>query len=498
MSWLEQKDDPSSARLFWLNGLAGIGKSTIAKTIAFRADVKGILAGSFFFSRGDENLTDPTLVFPTLAFQLANLDMSLKSSIGQALESDASYAHAGMQIQLQKLIVEPLLANFSSMNRKRLVFVLDALDECRNDARAADMVNLLLSHLRLIPFVRVLLTSRPEPHIQQSFSGAADYRDFILHDIEQNIVQEDIRLYLRQSLKAISTKLSVVEQEPNWPRETDIETLVQMSGTLFVYAATSLRFISTRDPVRQMRILLDVHQTSGTKPYAQLDELYIQILRNGFPLHGVNAASDEEVDIFQRVLGVLVLLRDPLSLRGLSAFTEVASRDVMFTFNYLKSVIIMPPSLDEPLQIYHPSFRDFLTIEKRCSEPRYAIKLPSMEKWLTLRCLNLLVDGHLRRDVLNLGEGSHSLLNENINDLEGLLHSAFPPEVHYACLYWYSHLSQVELDDQDVVSLLYEFASRYLLFWFEAMSLLKQTSRAISAMRDAHVWAVSVRSVLLK
>lgn len=46
-SWL---DDPSSARLFWLSGLAGIGKSTIAKTIAHHADVHGILAGSFFFS----------------------------------------------------------------------------------------------------------------------------------------------------------------------------------------------------------------------------------------------------------------------------------------------------------------------------------------------------------------------------------------------------------------------------------------------------------------
>jgi hypothetical protein len=495
-------DEPSGARLFWLNGLAGIGKSTIAKTIARNADVKGILAGSFFFSRGDEKLTDPTLVFPTLAFQLANLDMSLKSSIGQALESDASCAHAGMQIQLQKLIVEPLTANFSSMNQKRLLFVIDALDECRDDGRTADIVELLLSHLRLIPFVRVLLTSRPEPHIQQSFSGAADHSEFILHDIEQNIVQEDIRLYLRGSLNTISTKLRVLpvveSQEPSWPKETDIEILVKMSGTLFVYAATSLRFIGTRDPVRQMRILLGVQQTSGTKPYAQLDELYIQILRNGLPLDGDNPASDEEVDIFQSVVGTLVLLRDPLSLRALSAFTGVVLRDVQFTFNHLQSVVIMPPCQDEPLQIYHPSFRDFLTIKKRCSEPRYAIELPSMEKRLTLRCLNLLMGGHLRRDVLGLGEGSRALLNEDIDDLEGLLHSAFPPEVQYACLHWHSHLSQVEPDDQDVVSLLYKFASRYLLFWFEATSLLKQTSRAIAAMREAHLWVVSVPSILPK
>jgi len=205
MSWLETEEDPSGARLFWLNGLAGIGKSTIATTIALRADMKTILAGSFFFSRGDEKLTDPTLVFPTLALQLAKMDRSLTSSIGQALESDASYAHAGMQTQLQKLIVEPLLANISSMKRKRLVFVLDALDECRDDYQTANIVKLLLSHLQFIPFVRVLLTSRPEPHIQLTFSGAADHNEFILHDIERDIVQEDIRLYLREKLKTIST-----------------------------------------------------------------------------------------------------------------------------------------------------------------------------------------------------------------------------------------------------------------------------------------------------
>jgi len=286
-------------------------------------------------------------------------------------------------------------------------------------------------------------------------------------------------------------------QEPSWPRETDIDTLVQMSGSLFVYAATSLRFIGTRDPVRQMRILLGVQQASGTKPYAQLDKLYIQILRNGLPIDGDNSVADEEVDRFQRVIGTLVLLRDPLSLRALSAFTKEAPRDVAFTLNYLQSVVIIPSSPDEPLQIYHPSFRDFLTIPKRCSESRYAIELPSMEKQLTLRCLNLLVD-YLRRDVLNLGEGFDALLNEKINDLEGLLQSAFPTEVRYACLHWYSHLSQVESGDQDVVSLLYTFASRYLLFWFEAMSLLKQTSRAIAAMRDAHAWTVSMQSVLSK
>jgi hypothetical protein len=57
--------------IYWLSGLAGIGKSTIAKTVADRAEGRGMLGASFFFSRGDEPLRNPQLVFPTLAFQLA-------------------------------------------------------------------------------------------------------------------------------------------------------------------------------------------------------------------------------------------------------------------------------------------------------------------------------------------------------------------------------------------------------------------------------------------
>jgi len=495
MSWLGGEDKSPDASLFWLNGLAGIGKSTIAMTIASNAEEKGILAGSFFFSRGDEKLTNPSLVFPTLAFQLCKLDNSLISSIGQGLESNPSVANEGMQAQLRKLIIEPL--NSSSMKGKRLVFVLDALDECRDNVRTAEIVNLLLVHLPLIPFVRVLLTSRPESYIERSFSKTDPnrtdpHRKFILHNVDEDVVEKDIRLYFLEKLKEISANLKDTEgEESNWPTENNIETLVKRSGRLFVYAATSMRFME-HHPRHRMQILLGIKEARGAKPHARLDELYMGIIKNAFPLHGNDRVGDDEIEIFQRVVGTLVLLHDPLSRSQLSNFTGVELNEVEFIFRHLHSIIVTPPSPDEPLQIYHPSFRDFMKDPERCSEYRYAIDVPHMEKWLTLRCLNLLMDNRLRRDILNVDEGFGTLLNEDIKGLGGLLQSAFPPEIQYACLYWSWHLNEVKHDDQEVVLLLFEFSSRFLLFWFEAMSLLKQTSRAIIAMRDAHTWTVSI------
>ncbi len=363
---------------FWLNGLAGIGKSTIAKTVAGLVHDKGILGGSFFFSRGDEQLTNPTLVFPTLAFQLAHLDKSLMSSIGQALESDASCASASVQIQLQKLIVEPMEASFSSTSLKRVIFVIDALDECRNEERTGKIVMLLLSHLKRIPYARVLLTSRPEPHILRAFKDGDDLSIYILHDIEKAIVQDDIRLYLRETLKIIASEhvLSpeIKRTAPSWPREDDIEILVQMSGALFIYAATAVRFIKMlkKNPMRQMEILLGVLHVKKSNPYEQLDKLYLEILRNGVsaPDEEVNEDYDEDVNEdmvqFRRVVGTLVLLRNPLSLNALSAITEVPLVDVINTLTYMQTIIIMPTSDNLPPQIYHPSFRDFLMM---CESP---------------------------------------------------------------------------------------------------------------------------------
>ena len=66
--WLENEQ---GQRVFWLNGLAGTGKSTIAQTFAETTFAKGKLGASFFCSRGSEGRSNIKAIFPTLAFQLA-------------------------------------------------------------------------------------------------------------------------------------------------------------------------------------------------------------------------------------------------------------------------------------------------------------------------------------------------------------------------------------------------------------------------------------------
>ncbi|KAG8957532.1 hypothetical protein FRC05_009832, partial [Tulasnella sp. 425] len=101
-------DDPNTRPIFWLSGMAGIGKSTIAHTIAEQEDKKHRLAASFFFSRDEDGRRNPNFVYPTIAFQLAGFDSSLREPIAQALEQDADIGLATMQKQFEHLIAGPL------------------------------------------------------------------------------------------------------------------------------------------------------------------------------------------------------------------------------------------------------------------------------------------------------------------------------------------------------------------------------------------------------
>ena len=72
-----------------MNGLAGIGKSTIARTIAEGADHRGVLGASFFFSRQEKELSDAKLFIPTIAYQLAQSYPEARSAIVTVHQRDS-------------------------------------------------------------------------------------------------------------------------------------------------------------------------------------------------------------------------------------------------------------------------------------------------------------------------------------------------------------------------------------------------------------------------
>lgn len=83
--WVE---DPAAKAVFWLNGMAGTGKSTISRTVASLLSNKDRLAASFFFKTGETDRGGLSKFFTTIAHELAVRRPSLAALIKDAIEAN--------------------------------------------------------------------------------------------------------------------------------------------------------------------------------------------------------------------------------------------------------------------------------------------------------------------------------------------------------------------------------------------------------------------------
>ena len=189
--------DSGRSPVYWLNGLAGTGKSTIAITIAERLFAGGQLGASFFCSRDFEDRRNLQFIFPTLEIQLARKYTEFRSILISLIQSDPEIAYESLYNQMKKLIVQPL--NESGIST---VIIIDALDECEDEESASAILSVLGQFVSKIPEVKFFLTGRPESRISEGFRLPLLVKMmdvFVLHKVEPDQVDNDIRLFFKIS-----------------------------------------------------------------------------------------------------------------------------------------------------------------------------------------------------------------------------------------------------------------------------------------------------------
>ncbi|KAL7760741.1 hypothetical protein ACKLNR_010831 [Fusarium oxysporum f. sp. zingiberi] len=253
-------DDPNSKTIFWLNGMAGTGKSTIARTIAQERHKSGDLGATFFFKRGEMDRGNLNKLMSTLAHQLALSIPGVALFIRKTLNTDPAVVGKTMKEQFEKLIQEPLSeAAAMPITPSLVMIVIDALDECDQEADIRLLINILSQAKTGCPRLRVFLTSRPELPVRLGFSEVhGSYQDLVLHDIPTEIVKHDIVVFLNDGFKKVRFDFNMT-------------SLAQMAVPLFVFAATICRFVGNRkrnSPQTQLHKVLDYksngHVASGS------------------------------------------------------------------------------------------------------------------------------------------------------------------------------------------------------------------------------------------
>ncbi|KLO15722.1 hypothetical protein SCHPADRAFT_246730 [Schizopora paradoxa] len=474
-NWMTDREQPN---IFWLQGLAGIGKTTIARTVAKWADDNGILGASYFFARDEVDLRDPRLVFTTLAFQMARSDENFLRSVAKAIEDDPDIAHKEIEHQFDNLIEKPLQSKSDSTTSwKIMVLVIDALDECEDHARVEAILNSIVYHITSMrSSIRVFITSRPEAHIRTVFDRDVEHQNVILHDIEDCIVQNDIFTYLSKNLFLIHSRLHLVRPE-GWPSFNQLGSLVEKSGSLFIHASIVLRFICNEraaNPVKRLETILSVQSgnTTSTNPYVTLDELYLNIFQNAV----AEDHDEEDVMRVRNVVGAIMLLQDPLPLASFVEFLQLDKTTVMQTLRHLHSIIIVPSPehSDEPPRFFHPSLPDFITSAERCTDDRFLVDAPREEAHLAQCCLEIMNRG-LSYDLLGIGDECTHEDDVALDYMEELLEQRIAPSLRYAVKYWDKHLLKSRHSDHNsgLLAALDEFAQKHILHWIEAVSLLR-------------------------
>ncbi|KAL7960016.1 hypothetical protein V8C34DRAFT_94543 [Trichoderma compactum] len=215
---------PQGKCIFWLNGMAGTGKSTICRTLAKEFQEKRALGATFFFKRGEADRGNASKLFPTLAKQIYQKfhEMDLR----KMFEGQPDISNKGLSAQFEKLILQPILSLHSTSSELPLmVIVIDALDECEGDSDIRTIIQLLpqVQATRSIQ-LRVFITSRPELPIRLGFKDVEeDYQDLVLHHVSRADTERDISLFINHKLENIR-KYRLLPQD--WPGGIKIQTLV--------------------------------------------------------------------------------------------------------------------------------------------------------------------------------------------------------------------------------------------------------------------------------
>ncbi|KAJ7190989.1 hypothetical protein GGX14DRAFT_381593, partial [Mycena pura] len=153
--------------ILWLHGPAGAGKSALMQTLSQRLEDAGRLGGTFFFKRGHATRGNAKTLFATLAYRLALRIPQFKASISQTVEDDPSVVGSSMDIQLHRLIERPCQ---SVKHTEPPLLLIDGLDECEGHDVQQEILRILGNSFcgRSSAF-KIIVSSRPEPHIREVF-----------------------------------------------------------------------------------------------------------------------------------------------------------------------------------------------------------------------------------------------------------------------------------------------------------------------------------------
>ncbi|KAG8724875.1 hypothetical protein FRC09_012786 [Ceratobasidium sp. 395] len=470
--------DSKSHRIFWLNGMAGTGKTTIAYTMCERLHGAGELAASFFCSRQLPSCRNVGLILPSIAYQLSLFSRPFRCEISSTLQRDPDVYNQPVARQFESLIAEPLRKVMDALPIG-LVIVIDALDECDDADGVGRMLSAILVNATNLP-VKIFVTSRPDPQIlarMESEQGERVRSVLRLHELEHSVVRSDIKSYLTTELEGLKLE------------SADLQKLVGRSGVLFVYASTVVRYVKHESRAKSTQRLKQVlvSPASLDSSHQGIDSLYSTILEAALNDKKLNGSERQEM-VF--ALHTVICAQEPLSIDTIAHFLGLEDAELAVDALRPFMSVLQVSRISRLVTTFHESFPDYLLDEKRSG--RFYCDATRHHAWFAGVCFDQINVPDPPFNICKL-ESSY-IPDREVPDLEDRASTVIPNHLFYACRHWMAHLEVVERS-QELLHKVSQLLSTRLLLWMEIMNLKQDMNRSVDVLSILNMWIHRVESL---
>jgi hypothetical protein len=472
-NWL---NNPDGARSLFVLGGAGVGKSSVAHSIALRFKKLGRLAAFFRFDLNFQKDRHPGSVLPTVARSLADWSSEYKQALVDVLRKDSQLANiTDVKEQWSQLIVLP--------TRQMKLFgpsliVINAFDECTGGAPGYGVSGLSQSRRALLQCLtegvldlpanmRVLVTSRWETDVSIALRNTSLFKPFRLDEMKDE-AKNDIKAYIRYRFDKLEEEELEYLDHPEHLNDSALVGLVNRSEGLFQWAFTACELMLSGMNTVGMSLderLLQIGYVNENQRNNALDDLYTKVLLRAF-----GSAGEAAIEDIRSILGQIITAQQPLSInehKQLRRSSENTSNKIQRILRELGAVLDGTMNTTSLVRPFHTSFQDFLISRDRSHDWYVDVQKEHME--MAKRCL-IIMNEKLHFNMCKLK--TSYLKNKDIPELLIWIDEHITADIKYAVKFWTSHLDQAIFKD-DLYDMLGEFVRSKLLFWLEVMSLLQ-------------------------
>ncbi|KAJ3114697.1 hypothetical protein HK098_007207, partial [Nowakowskiella sp. JEL0407] len=452
--WLYSKimdfSNNDNEAVFWTKGVAGVGKSVVSAVARNRLETAGKLGGYFFCKHNNVNRNKPQRIIVTLSYHLAQRFPEFANAINALRMAESDFLEkANVDVYFEKLIVDPL-KKVTPRNRRNVVVVIDALDECGviSSRERKALIKLIADWKDVPSFVKLLFTSRPESDIQNILNGV-----FKAHEIDLNnkSQRQDLLLFSTSKVRQLQDRMGVTMEEA----DDYAKQLAAKANGLFIWLALAMEEICHEDcdSLAVLKRYL-AEETDPANNDLQMDRMYISSLKRV-----TDGKLSTFVESLAKILAAIVVVCTPVSDDALAKLFGTTLSDVRTKLSLVRSLLNIS---DNAIQVIHKSFADFLQSPTRCTDPQFLIDIPATNLFLASRCLDSMNTSLL----FNIG-------GYDVKDPGSKPTKDVPEHLAYSSKYWISHLMTSDLTSipTDIESSLETFTFTHALHWIEVLSL---------------------------